>query len=365
MDRAWDFLIYLLIKTFFPLVLAYSLISSSIFLNVSAQEAKGLERAANIVLAPVQYILAGKEAVRSDSGRWVFTQKFSYNDSLFWLKGAASLIGFPPSLIIGSLMKALSLLETEGRERYLSLIQAKQSKEVCSQIEKYLEMGLEITDSHETFQPLGFQRRAGDEKTLSIEKKALADIGNVLNEAQIPWWIDCGTCLGAYRYGGVIPWDGDIDIAVLLPDFENVCHALNRLDQTKYIVQDWSSRTDPDSFLKVYIRESGTLIDIYHFAIDQEKKELRYIFALETNLFAPEWWKMRERRFKTPVCFQTVFPLKKTFLDGIEVFIPNDPKKYLERYYGENLDPVKLYNPKTKCYERDLSHPYWQTAYKN
>lgn len=362
-DRVWDLFVYVMMKTFFPLVLAYSAITGSVFLNVSVKEASGFEWVGNTLLSPVHYLLSGKEAVKTFEGEWKFVQKHDYNDGLFWIKSTASVIALPPSLLLGSAFKALSLLEKEGRENYFSLVEAKESKEVHSHVELYRDLGLNISDSHELFQSLGLQRRPGDENALSVEKQALADIGKVLTEAGIPWWVDCGTCLGAYRYGGVIPWDEDADIAVLLPDFENVCHALNRLDPDKYVVQDWSSRNFPDSYVKVYIRESGTLLDIYHFAIDEKKKELRYILALENNMFAFEWWKIRERRFTVPVAFDTVFPLKKALLDGVEVFVPNNVKKYLQRYYGENLDPVKIYDPKTGFYEKDLSHPYWQRAY--
>lgn len=218
-------------------------------------------------------------------------------------------------------------------------------------------------DAKEKLIAQGYKRRPGDEMTLFFEKEALKDISAILTNAQIPWWVDCGTCLGAYRYSGVIPWDGDIDIAVLAPDFANVQHALNQLDPKKYIVQDWSSRERPDSYMKVYVRKTGTLIDIYHFDIDLEKRQIAYILALESNLFFPEWWKVRERRFKVPVAFETVFPLKKAQFDGIEVFVPNNVEKYLQRYYGENLDPAKIYDPIADRYEKDLSHPYWQRVY--
>jgi hypothetical protein len=362
MDRLWDFIVDTMIAMFMPLVCSYYAFSANVFLTVSVQEASGMEWLANRLLSPVQYIFAGTEAVRKPDGSWEFVQRFDYQDR-FWFRTATCIISLPTSVILGSAVKGLSLLEDKAKAHYVSIRAAKESKEVCSNIDTYRKMGIEIGHAVESFISLGCQRRPGDEQVLAAEKMALRDIGKVFNEAGIPWWVDCGTCLGAYRYGGVIPWDGDIDIAVLLPDFENVCRALNRLGQDKYLVQDWSTRDHPKSFIKVYIRETGTLIDIYHFAIEEESNQLRYILSLETNMFFPEWWKVRERRFKAPVAFETVFPLKKAEFDGVEVFVPNDTKKYLQRCYGENLDPVKVYNPETGLYEKDLSHPYWLRAY--
>ncbi len=361
-DRYWDFFVDMMMALFMPLVCSYYALSANVFLNVSAANATGLEQLANTLLSPVQYILAGKEALPTPEGGWKFVQRFDYKQA-FWVKTASSIFALPPSLVLGPAIKGLSLLDKSTRLRYESLLSAKQSKEVSSNLNVYQQMGMKLGISAGSLTSLGCERRPGDENVLSKEKEALRDITQTFNEAGIPWWVDCGTCLGAYRYGGVIPWDGDIDIAVLLPDFQNVCRALNRLDRKKYSVQDWSTRDHPDSFIKVFIRETGTLIDIYHFAIDPEAKELNYVLSLETNCFMPNWWKIRERRFKVPVHFDAVFPLKTVRFDGIEVFVPNDTKKYLQRYYGENLDPVKIYNSETGLYEKDLSHPYWLRAH--
>lgn len=361
-ERLWDFVVDSMMTCFMPVVCSYYAISASIFINTSTKEATQLEWLSNQILSPVQYILAGKEAQMQSDGSWKFVQRFDYNTQ-FWVKTASSIAALPPSIVLGVIIKALSFLDPRVRARYHSMIASQGSTRIHSNLGLYEQIGLEIRKGSETLLPLGCQRRSGDENALKAEKIALADIAAVLNVAGILWWIDCGTCLGAYRYGGAIPWDSDVDIAVLLPDFENVQHALNQLDSKKYIVQDWSSREHPNSYLKVFIRESDTLIDVYHFAIDEAKKELCYVLSLENNIFFPEWWKIRERRFKVPAPFDAVFPLKKAKFDGIEVFVPNDTKKYLQRCYGENLDPVKIYNPQTNLYEKDLSHPYWQRAY--
>lgn len=358
-EKFWDFVVDTMRAIFMPLVCSYYAVSGSLFLNVSIRDASGLEEMGNTLLSPLQYLLDGKEAIQKPDGSWEFVQRFDYKHH-FWIKTATSLVALPASALLGSAVKGLSFLNKANRERFASLRQGT----FCSHLDEYRKMGLILEPISETFSPEGFLRRPGDERVLSFEKKALSDISRLLNEAQIPWWVDCGTCLGAYRYGGAIPWDEDVDMAVLAPDFENVRTTLSKLDPEKYCVQDWSTRDYPNSFIKVFIRNSGGgMIDIYHFAIDPVKKELSFIFALDSSLFFPEWFKIRERRFKVPVAFDVVFPLKRALFDGIEVFVPQNPKKYLQRCYGENLAPVKIYDPHTGCYEKDLTHPYWQRAY--
>jgi phosphorylcholine metabolism protein LicD len=364
LDRLWDFFVESCTLFFVPLICIYYSIGGNLFLNSAASDAGGIEQAGNTLLAPFQYIFKGQTALLMEDGRWVYKQRFDYH-GFFWLKSAGSIIALPASLILGSAIKGLAYLSPTRRSQLEFMKSSYFSPKIKSNLETYQKLGLTIFDPERTewVPSQGYTRRPGDEKHLQAEKEALREVGFLLTQANIPWWVDCGTCLGAYRYGGVIPWDGDIDIAVLLPDFDNVRRVLLQLDPQKYLVQDWSSRRDPQNYFKIYIRKTKTLIDIYYFAIEPSTKTIRYIFSLDSSVVFPEWVKIRERRFTVPAPFDIVFPLKKQFFDGIEVFIPNDPLKYLQRYYGENLDPVKIYDPVTNQYEKVRDHPYWQREY--
>jgi hypothetical protein len=357
MNKLWDFFVDTAMSLFLPLVCSYFAFSADLFFNGSCKEGAPLEKAADFLLAPSHYLFMGRSAEKGVDGQWIIGPRFNYQ-SHFGLKTAGSIVVFVPGFVAGSILKAVAFLDPAVRERFASLQKLSPPSRAATQQLLGINPGPEgwfVSERHE--------RRPGDEKHLFFEKEALKEVTKGLNQEQIPWWIDCGTCLGAYRYGGVIPWDGDIDIGVLRPDFDNVCYALNRLDPKKYVVQDWSTREHPKSYLKVFIRKTGTLIDIYFFDLIPEKKELQYVLALENAFFFPEWWKIRERRFKVPVKIDTLFPLKKGWLDEVEICMPCDPVTYLQRYYGQNLAPAKVYDKNTGQYERDLSHPYWKNAY--
>ena len=358
MEKCWNFIVDTLAVMFMPAVCSYIALTSNLFLNVSVCDAPFLERAANQLLTPVQYLMVGREARQNPDGTWEFVQKFDYSN-LFWFKTATSIAALPASITVGTVLKAVSFCSPKTRETFASL----NSTKLTPNNALYQSLGLNLSPPADFVPSQGHQRRPGDENALKSGKEAMREVTQLLGKAGIPWWVDCGTCLGAYRYGGVIPWDEDVDIAVLINDFDNVCHALKALDPKKYLVQDWSTRDHPKSCIKVYARDGGVILDIYHFAIKPETQQLQYIFALDSNCLFPEWFKIRERRFTVPVAWNTIFPLKKMLFDGIEVFVPNDIPKYLQRYYGENLAPAKVYDAATGNYEKDLSHPYWQRAY--
>ena len=364
LDHVWDFFVESMITLFMPCVFAYFALTSDPFLNVAIEGGSTLERTANQLLIPYQYIFAGREAVLKEDGTFELVQRFDYSKS-FWPNTVSSALSLPASFILGGTAKALSCLERGTRERMEAVVAVDHATDLRSEQALYKSLGIPLGDPvlAERLIPQGHVRGPGGEKKLESAKEGLKAIAEVLNEAGIPWWVDCGTLLGTYRYGGVIPWDEDVDISILLPDFENARRALNRLDPALYLVQDWSGRDFPHTYFKVFVKKTYEFIDIDCFAIDEEKRELSCVFSLDKHLFFPEWFKIRERRFTAPLAYETLFPLKKGTFDGIEVFVPNDTVKYLQRVYGECLDPAKVYDPQTGLYEKDLSHPYWQRAY--
>ena len=366
LDRFCSFLIETLIACFLPMVCLYHFMVSDLFFNVSVADAPILEKTANTLLIPIQYIFAGKTAFQTNDGAWHFEQRFDYSKN-FWIKASGAMIALPFSAALGGALKAASYCSETTRKNHAAMMSDRGETKCLPNSTAYLQMGIDLGFSQpaEWLVSQNYQRRAGDENHLATMKECLADIAALFNEANIPWWIDCGSCLGALRYGGVIPWDNDIDVSVMIHDFENVRRTLNKLDPIKYLVQDWSGRDRPNCFFKIYMRESCELLDIFFYDVDPAKKELRCIFALDENIFFPEWWKDVERCFTVPTSFSALFPLKKALFDGIEVFVPNDPIRFLVRYYGENLHPARIFDETTGRYEKDPSHPYWKMSYEH
>lgn len=353
-----EFLQHCLVRSYIPLIIIYQFLTTDPFLVVTCEKATRLEQVADFLFIPYHYAFMGRKAIQKEDGSWHFESRFDYADH-FWIKNIPSFILAPVSFVWGGTLKALAYCFPEVRSRYQSL----RYPPVHLHTDLYKEADLfqKSPIGNDFFHSQGLPRRPGDENHMAQEKEALREIGNALTKAGILWWVDCGTCLGAYRYGGAIPWDIDVDIAILEPDFQNVYCIVKNLNPKKYLVFDMSAREHPMTLLKVLLKnEPWKEIDIYHFRIDSQKRTLNFILSQENNIFMFNSWKIRERPFKSPAKFEDVFPLKRALFDGIEVFVPNNIIGYLSRVYGENLAPAKIYNPKTRQYEKDLSHPYWQ-----
>jgi hypothetical protein len=362
MDKLIDLIIY----HFMPLVTCYHLVTGNIFLNTAAQDAEGLEYAGNLALVPFQYVFAGRIAVPQEDPAlpYEFQQRFDYNQHLA-VKTASSIVALPFSFVIGSALKGLSYLSHDVRERHVQIAHAEKKPIIKSNEALYQSIGLHIRkEITEKITSLGCARRPGDENNLVDAKEGLRDICEIFEKHNIPFWVDCGTCLGAYRYGGAIPWDIDIDIAILQPDFANVKRILSTLDPEKYTVQDWSNRRRPETYLKVFIRKTHAYIDIYHFHADPQTQLITYINTNIDNMFMADSWKKSEQKYLVPTPYDVIFPLKYADFDGITVPVPNNIEKYLQLRYGDNLAPARIYDEATGQYEKDLSHPYWNIAYQ-
>lgn len=342
-----------------PVVSSYHTMRESLFLNTKIENANSIESIGNFFLAPSQYLFAGKKIIVKDPDALdcEVVQTFSYQ-RLHWLKTLASIIALPIGEIIGTAFKGLAYLSPEVRKRHQKISQVLKSALVNSHREIYQQKGIHDLHSNAFIPCQGHKRPSTLTKKQKVEIQALKDVIEVLEAHNIVYWIDCGTCLGAYRYGGIIPWDWDIDISIFLHDHENVKKVLSQLDPEKYQIQDWSSYSKPKSFLKLYVKETKNFIDIYHYQINEEERTVGYFFTYLDSPF-PHSWKIAEIKCMKPLKYEEMFPLRKAKFDNLTVWAPNDVVTFLQSKYGENLDPTMVWDEESKTYQKVEDHPYY------
>jgi len=65
---------------------------------------------------------------------------------------------------------------------------------------------------------------------------ALRKVKEALDKADVEFWLDSGTLLGAVRDGKIMPWDSDIDLGGWRQDFYEMRKALQNLPEELYVV---------------------------------------------------------------------------------------------------------------------------------
>lgn len=70
-------------------------------------------------------------------------------------------------------------------------------------------------------------KEIGIEKLKQIQLEILDVVTKFCDERGINYWLHAGTLLGAVRHKGYIPWDDDIDLGMLRPDYDRFMKEFN------------------------------------------------------------------------------------------------------------------------------------------
>lgn len=123
-----------------------------------------------------------------------------------------------------------------------------------------------------------------DYKEILKEKLILIlnEIDRICKILNIKYYLICGSCLGAVRHEGIIPWDDDIDIGLMRKDYEVFINNCMSLIDDRFLIQN--NKTDSnyfycyskvrykdsiykESYSKKIIIHKGIFIDV--FVIDE------------------------------------------------------------------------------------------------
>lgn len=125
------------------------------------------------------------------------------------------------------------------------------------------------------------------ERVQRIEMKMLEEIDRICRTHGLTYWIDGGTCLGAVRHKGFIPWDDDIDVGMPMEDFlkfeqlakqelpDNVSLHIMKTDPTQYVL--WGKLYCKDTtFIENDALEAGcdecVFVDVFPYVRLDERR---------------------------------------------------------------------------------------------
>ena len=81
--------------------------------------------------------------------------------------------------------------------------------------------------------------KSGEAISLSEQKSIMVEIlqafASFCKEYGLKYYLDAGTLLGAVRHKGFIPWDNDMDICLMRPDYDRMVDILR---ERHYMLND-------------------------------------------------------------------------------------------------------------------------------
>jgi len=243
-------------------------------------------------------------------------------------------------------------------------------------------------------------RQEGDTKLRQsqlVMLRILKIFNYLAQQFNFTYWLDAGTLLGAVRHKGFIPWDSDIDIGILRPDFDkfyrNASYALphdiflqtpdtdpHYIDWSVIRLRDKYSHCAPWDSSPEYLRIHKGLaitLHIYDYTYPEVVSRLHnVVFGVIKRLVGYDQYLAYWRFFALSP--QTIYPLQ--YLDFEDGSFPcfNNYQAYLRFHFGDYMQfpPVEkqvplddTLEPFIPCTHKDIlfwneeSRLAWQTGW--
>lgn len=249
-------------------------------------------------------------------------------------------------------------------------------------IQKSIHMAL-----RDRYSPEGSLLRRQQMRMLDI----LMEVDRICRKHGIEYWLSSGTLIGAVRHGGFIPWDDDLDIEMMRPEYERLMAVLPGELPGNLALQ--THETDPSYFFyyakvrdrrsflsegndydRIW-RERGIYIDIFplekqplcvHRLTERTVGHMYKIWRTSTNDSVAIRQVMRcfhfNRRFVFPILrticrlcptdvitsgmgipyhnpryARDIFPLSTMKFEGVDFPVPHDADHMLRLMYGDYM----------------------------
>lgn len=155
-------------------------------------------------------------------------------------------------------------------------------------------------------------------KVWAVELDLLAELDRVCRKYNIKYCADGGTLLGAVRHKGFIPWDDDLDVAMLRSEFEKLNKIAPQEFKAPYFWQ--TEETDPGSARgHAQLRNSET-----------------------TGMIRPEYEHQRNNNFNQGI-FIDIFPFDTVTEDQEKLKVQDERRMSLRLEYANILDSVNYF----------------------
>ena len=168
-----------------------------------------------------------------------------------------------------------------------------------------------------------------------IENEMLKETIAILGRNQIPFYMCCGSVLGAIRHKSAIPWDTDMDILIPLPLLEKARNCLERELSSRFCIDDLrNNRGYKNFFPRIALPHSSS--DTLHIDLfpimglpDDEHEQLKICREIERRQHVF----IKLKHFRSNISHPT--KVKNIIGRMIEIFCSPYSKKRLAKQYDK------------------------------
>ena len=175
-----------------------------------------------------------------------------------------------------------------------------------------------------------------------MQLEAMKDIHRVCQKRGIKYYIIAGTLLGSIRHGGFIPWDDDIDIAMMREEYEKFrIIFLEEFDLNNYFLQHYESDVDFRPELMRFCIKNTFSNNVAEMHWNNCKNTYIDIFPLDN---VPDDKKLRKKQYVGIMHWKKLISLKLYRINSTDTFISLFVKKSLS--FILRLIPLRLAHKK-------------------
>ncbi len=210
--------------------------------------------------------------------------------------------------------------------------------------------------------------KMGQQKMTSI----LREFDRICRKYGLKYWCTGGTLIGAIRHEGWVPWDADIDVAMLEDDYEKLKNIIRQELPSNLWFQ--TTETDPyftspltpakirdlNSCYLNTIRQSKLSYERWHKGVQLDI----FIYQKKGNKLFP---KLRAFNDLKVYNYDFIFPLANGKFDDVFIYMPNKYKEYCIKNWGSyppKLIEVRRRYPHEGVVDPDKTCEFHKNKYK-
>jgi len=175
------------------------------------------------------------------------------------------------------------------------------------------------------------------QKGQKIMTNMLKEFDNICRTNGLKYWCVGGTLIGAVRHKGWIPHDADIDVAMLKSDYEQLQNIIQKKLSKDYWFQDKSTdkyyKSEISKIRYLYAQYDDYKCQSWHNGIQLDI----FVFHEEDHLLNPHMELLPDIKI---INKDIIFPLKTLVFENIQVYVPNNYKKFLIDFFDGYPPPI-------------------------